>query len=44
LLREQAADVVALEEVTERAAVEALGARLEVEIAYGEANSEFAMA
>ena len=44
MLREQAADVGALEEATERAAVEALGARLGMEVAYGEANSEFAVA
>jgi len=44
LLREQGADVVALQEATDRAAVEALGARLGMEVVYGEANSEFAVA
>ena len=44
MLREQGADVVALQEATERAAVETLGARLGMEVVYGEANSEFAVA
>jgi exodeoxyribonuclease III len=44
VLREQDADVVALQEATDRGAVEALGARLAMEVVYGEANSEFAVA
>jgi exodeoxyribonuclease III len=44
LLREQDADVVALQEATDRAAVETLGARLGMEVVYGEANSEFSLA
>jgi exodeoxyribonuclease III len=44
VLREQAADVVALQEANDRLAVEALGARLGMSVVYGEANSEFAVA
>jgi endonuclease/exonuclease/phosphatase family metal-dependent hydrolase len=44
VLREQDADLVALQEATDRAAVEALGACLGMEVVYGEANSEFAVA
>ena len=44
VLREQNADLVALQEATDRAAVAALGARLGMEVVYGEANSEFAVA
>ena len=44
VLREQDADVVALQEATDRAAVETLGARLGMEVVYGEANSDFAVA
>jgi exodeoxyribonuclease-3 len=44
VLREQNADLVALQEVTDRGAVAALGARLGMEVVYGEANSEFAVA
>jgi endonuclease/exonuclease/phosphatase family metal-dependent hydrolase len=44
VLREQDADLVALQEATDRAAVAALGARLGMEVVYGEANSEFAVA
>ncbi len=44
VLREQDADVVALQEANDRAAVETLGARLGTEVVYGEANSEFAVA
>jgi endonuclease/exonuclease/phosphatase family metal-dependent hydrolase len=43
-LREQNADLVALQEATDRGAVEALGARLGMEVVYGEANSEFSLA
>ena len=44
VLREQDADVVALQEANDRAAVAALGARLGMQVVYGEANSEFAVA
>jgi exodeoxyribonuclease-3 len=44
LLREQDADVVALQEANDRAAVETLGERLGMDVVYGEANSEFAVA
>jgi endonuclease/exonuclease/phosphatase family metal-dependent hydrolase len=44
VLREQDADVVALQEANDRAAVETLGARLGLEVVYGEANSAFAVA
>jgi endonuclease/exonuclease/phosphatase family metal-dependent hydrolase len=44
VLREQDADVVALQEANDRAAVETLGARLAMDVVYGEANSEFAVA
>jgi exodeoxyribonuclease-3 len=44
VLREQDADVVALQEANDRAAVETLGARLGMNVVYGEANSEFAVA
>ncbi len=44
VLRAQACDVVALQEANDRAAVEALAARLEMELVYGEANSRFAVA
>jgi exodeoxyribonuclease III len=44
VLREQDADLVALQEAIDRAAVAALGARLGMEVVYGEANSQFAVA
>jgi exodeoxyribonuclease-3 len=44
VLREQDADVVALQEANDRAAVETLGERLGMDVVYGEANSEFAVA
>ena len=44
MLRKQDVDLVALQEVTDRGAVEALGARLGMEVVYGEANSEFSVA
>jgi endonuclease/exonuclease/phosphatase family metal-dependent hydrolase len=43
VLREQDADVVALQEANDHASVEALGARLGTQVVYGEANSEFAV-
>ena len=44
MLRDLDADVVALQEANERAAAERLAAALGMEIVYGEANSEFAVA
>lgn len=44
VLREQDADVVALQEANDRSAVEALATRLEMEFVYGEANSAYAVA
>jgi exodeoxyribonuclease III len=44
VLRAQDADVVALQEANDRGAVEALAARLEMDLVYGEANSRFAVA
>ena len=44
VLREQDADVVALQEANDRAAVGHLAAALEMELVYGEANSEYAVA
>ncbi len=44
VLRAQACDVVALQEANDRAAVEALAARLEMDLVFGEANSRFAVA
>ena len=44
VLHGQAADVVALEEANDRAAVESLGERLGMTVVYGEANSAFAVA
>jgi endonuclease/exonuclease/phosphatase family metal-dependent hydrolase len=44
VLREQDADVVALQEANDRAAVETLAAALDMQLVYGEANSEFAVA
>jgi exodeoxyribonuclease-3 len=44
LLREQDADVVALQEANDRAAVERLAASLEMQLVYGDANSEYAVA
>jgi endonuclease/exonuclease/phosphatase family metal-dependent hydrolase len=44
VLREQDADVVALQEANDRSAVEALARRLGMELVYGEANSPFAVA
>lgn len=44
LLREQDADVVALQEANDRPAVEALGGRLAMQLVYGEANSPYAVA
>jgi exodeoxyribonuclease III len=44
VLREQDADVVALQEANDRSAVEALAARLNMEFVYGEANSAYAVA
>jgi endonuclease/exonuclease/phosphatase family metal-dependent hydrolase len=44
VLREQDADVVALQEANDRAAVETLGAHLGMDVVYGEANSAFSVA
>jgi exodeoxyribonuclease-3 len=44
VLREQDADVVAVQEANDRSAVEALGGRLGMDLVYGDANSEFAVA
>jgi endonuclease/exonuclease/phosphatase family metal-dependent hydrolase len=44
VLREQDADVVALQEANDRAAVEGLAAALGMGLAYGEGNSAFAVA
>jgi exodeoxyribonuclease-3 len=44
VLREQDADVIALQEANDRAAVETLGERLGMDVVYGEANSDFAVA
>ena len=44
VLREQEANVVALQEANDRTAVETLGARLGMDVVYGEANSAFAVA
>jgi endonuclease/exonuclease/phosphatase family metal-dependent hydrolase len=44
VLREQDADVIALQEANDRPAVEHLASALGMELAYGEANSEFAVA
>ncbi len=44
VLREQEAEVVALQEANDRTAVETLGARLGMDVVYGEANSAFAVA
>ncbi len=44
MLREQDADVVALEEANDRAVCERLATSLGYELVYGEANSEFAVA
>jgi exodeoxyribonuclease-3 len=44
VLREQNADVVALQEANDREAVEHLASALEMEMVYGEANSEYAVA
>jgi exodeoxyribonuclease-3 len=44
VLRGQDADVVALQEANDRVAAERLAERLEMELAYGEANSVFAVA
>ena len=44
VLREQDADVVALQEASDREIVEALGSRLGMEVVYGEANRAFAVA
>jgi exodeoxyribonuclease-3 len=44
VLREQDADVVALQEATDRTGVERLASSLEMELVYGEANSEYAVA
>jgi endonuclease/exonuclease/phosphatase family metal-dependent hydrolase len=44
VLRDQRADVVALQEANDRVAVERLAAALGMELVYGEANSEFAVA
>jgi len=44
VLRAQDADVVALQEANDRGAVEALAARLDMDLVYGEANSRFAVA
>jgi exodeoxyribonuclease-3 len=44
VLREQDADVVALQEANDREAVETLGSRLGMEVVYGDANSAFAVA
>jgi endonuclease/exonuclease/phosphatase family metal-dependent hydrolase len=44
VLRDQDADVVALQEANDRSSVEALAGRLGMELVYGEANSPFAVA
>ena len=44
VLREQNADVVALQEANDRDAVERLASSLQMQAVYGEANSEFAVA
>ncbi|MFL5937118.1 MAG: endonuclease/exonuclease/phosphatase family protein [Gaiellaceae bacterium] len=44
VLREQDADVVALQEANDRAGVERLASSLEMELVYGEGNSEYAVA
>jgi exodeoxyribonuclease III len=44
VLREQNADVVALQEANDRGAVEMLAARLGMNLVYGEANSAYAVA
>ena len=44
VLREQDADVVALQEANDREAIETLGSRLDMEVVYGDANSAFAVA
>ena len=44
VLREQDADIVALQEANDRAAVEHLAAALAFELVYGDANSEYAVA
>jgi endonuclease/exonuclease/phosphatase family metal-dependent hydrolase len=44
VLRDQDADVVALQEANDRCAVEALAGRLGMELVHGEANSPFAVA
>ena len=44
VLREQDADVVALQEANDRAVVGTLGKRLGMNVVYGEANSAFALA
>jgi endonuclease/exonuclease/phosphatase family metal-dependent hydrolase len=44
VLREQDADVVALQEANDRAALEELGGRLGMHLVYGEANSAYAVA
>ena len=44
VLRQQDADIVALQEANDRTAVETLGTRLGMEVVYGEANSAFAVA
>lgn len=44
VLREQDADVVALQEANDRDSVERLAASLEMQLVYGDANSEYAVA
>src|SRR5437773_8242752 len=44
VLRGQDADVVALQEANDRVGVEALAAALDMQLVYGDANSEFAVA
>jgi exodeoxyribonuclease III len=44
VLREQDADLVALQEANDRGAIETLGSRLHMEVVYGEANTAFAVA
>jgi endonuclease/exonuclease/phosphatase family metal-dependent hydrolase len=44
VLREQDADVVALQEANDRSVVETLAARLRMQLVYGEANSAYAVA
>jgi len=44
VLRQQRADVIALQEANDREAVERLGASLEMQVVYGQANSEYAVA